>query len=169
MAHLENQFPLYDSSDLATEKQLKENCSGNGGDASNPSQPSSGLTTEQVNQMIQAALANYNSMQVYSEEETVIGTYLGKPLYGRVFKCNTPSVSDDIILTLPDYISKVVSRRGVFVEAYGATVFVPMNFYSNGSIDIWIDPNNNVHMFLIREIDKNKSLELYLEYTKSTD
>lgn len=71
---------------------------------------SGGVTMDQVNQAIQATLEAYSPMEIYSTEETRIGTWIdGKPLYRVVrpisLKSSTSTQQFDIGLTDVDTVT----------------------------------------------------------------
>lgn len=103
---------------------------------------------------------------IYSEEETVIGTWIdGKPLYRRVFQGTTPPEStEDNILELP-FIDRLVDQT-VFVDGInGSTVFFPASigytYFHNASKAFGMGD-------LTHDLG-NRPTTIALTYTKTTD
>lgn len=134
-----------------------------------------------------------SSSDVYSEDETVIGTFLGKPLYRKVFKGNITSYNDSsnrrvfdsgVIL---DNVDSIVDVKGNTVisgctnsSSIGCAFNIGGSFmttstdvnFSNG-----VNKNKNNELNFVIHIHKTSfyatvtamSYELVLEYTKTTD
>lgn len=74
------------------------------------------MTLEQVQEAIDNKLTNYTPQEVYSTEETRIGTWIdGKPLYRKVYDNlifpTTTGINKDI-LRLPSEIDNVIALQG---------------------------------------------------------
>lgn len=103
--------------------------------------------------------------EVYSEEETVIGTYLGKPLYRKTIVTTVAQVkiffqSDEV--TNRECIKKVF---GVVNQADGnATPFAGANltWYFDSSAKA-------LKMYVLANTVNDQQLQATVEYTKTTD
>lgn len=140
-----------------------------------------GLTSEEqkglivvTDQMLPAAGSTQN---VYSEEETVIGTYFGKPLYRKVYVTTTPKGDFSNVGTLLAYPEKfeVKAYRAVFDRNNGTKIinhmFLPIS--DSFSLTTWIYDKDHAIGAMIGEFIKpqleNRPLIITLEYTKTTD
>lgn len=111
-----------------------------------------------------------NSLEVYSTEETRIGTWIdGKPLYRRTYKTTTPQTTGTAlnIMPVPSWIDALTNIYGVF--------YVPEQCLS---INCFADASHYVATYIYRKnVVQNISNALYcgcpmavtLEYTKTTD
>ena len=114
-----------------------------------------------------------DSQEVYSTEETRIGTWIdGKPLYRRVFHVTTPSGSGETkMMTLgKDYF--VTNISGFFVSASGNTCYLPNSAStskSSNNYQVMIDTGGDVVMQVAYTGFYNRATVLVLEYTKTTD
>lgn len=112
-----------------------------------------------------------SSDEVYSEEETVIGTWFGKPLYRKVFQVTTPT--DDEIHTYDTGIlnGSLCRYEGFVFYSNGALVSsVPcLNFALEGKLIAYA--NANCVRFNIRTTStyQGHKFVFILEYTKTTD
>lgn len=113
-----------------------------------------------------------NGMSVYSEDETVIGMYLGKPLYRKVVKGTTPSQSSSFIdVNFLDNVDKVVNRYGSIFNSSGWNMAI--NSYQTTEYLNFLNLNTTTKQmyweFGTRSFYNNSPYELIIEYTKTTD
>lgn len=114
------------------------------------------------------------SGEVYSTEETRVGTWIdGKPLYRRVFQVTSPSSenTDTSILSLDENIS-VKSIDGMLTTTPSDGSVSPVNFgHNSGAMcACWFkQPLHCIYMRVGVAVQTNRPVELYLEYTKTTD
>ena len=140
-----------------------------------------GLTSEEQKGLIvvkdQLLPAAGSAQNVYSEEETVIGTYLGKPLYRKVYVTTTPKGEFSNVGTLLAYPEEfeVKAYRAVFDRNNGTKIinhmFLPIS--DSFSLTTWIYDKDHAIGAMIGEFIKpqleNRPLIITLEYTKTTD
>lgn len=112
---------------------------------------------------------------LYSEEEVRIGTWLGKPLYRRIFQTSSPSVvnQEATIATLP-YNIELKNIYGITKDIYNG--IIPVNFYYKVDTDsvtyyvsCFIRNNVNIAMTISNSIYASRPVTVVLEYTKTTD
>ena len=118
-----------------------------------------------------------SAQNVYSEEETVIGTYLGKPLYRKVYVTTTPKGDFSNVGTLLAYPEEfeVKAYSAVFDRNNGTKIinhmFLPIS--DSFSLTTWIYDKDHAIGAMIGEFIKpqleNRPLIITLEYTKTTD
>lgn len=110
---------------------------------------------------------NYiNNKLIYSKNEQVIGTWLGKPLYRKVIEytfleANTPNA----VTTIPnlEYFTKI---EGFFIE--GINRFLVPYSYNNEAINCYTS-NNVLYEVHNYSFPNNKTAFITIEYTKTTD
>ena len=121
------------------------------------------------------------SEEVYSTEETRIGTWIdGKPLYRNVLSFVVP-YQDYTIATeymvpastalISDPVETLVSVGGSYVDTNGCLCSL-MSVRSSGSDRIHfisLASNKKQIMLEISKMNKNITLTMILEYTKTTD
>jgi hypothetical protein len=111
-----------------------------------------------------SASGDGSSSQVYSEEETVIGTWLGKPLYRKVLTGTT--VAGDTVIDLSslniNYISKMDGTVGTNFD------YRPVNFYLDGHYHSTRFAYGNLYLASTSSY-ANLPFTIVLEYTKTTD
>lgn len=142
-----------------------------------------GVTMDQVNTAIQTAVADIQPQEVYSTEETRIGTWIdGKPLYRRVirgtFGTGTSNTYSLAALGSHDVIDAVCRVEGYwYTDKY---LNHPQMWFPSGTV---LNPADEV-LFSVRE-ERDGNICLYavvkdglaasapywaiLEYTKTTD
>lgn len=109
----------------------------------------------------------------YSTTEYRIGTYLGKPLYRRVFTGTTNVSSSNQALTNTHNIAKIIGYKGYIEQS--STVQLPI-----GDTAYWADSgynmrtriiniNNDLRFDYSHEVFTGKYFEVSVEYTKTTD
>ena len=109
---------------------------------------------------------------IYSTEETRIGTWMGKPLYRKLYQVTSPSVKDTIISVADlsgEPIDKVVNLHGMIFPPNGSCFPVP-NVYSNtyrGGIAYGSDKNISVYVSDAAHV--SSPMCVVAEYTKASD
>ena len=121
--------------------------------------------------------ASGSAQNVYSEEETVIGTYLGKPLYRKVYVTTTPKgdfTNGNTLFTHSEEF-EVKDYRAVFDRSDGTKIInhICQLIDYRYSLTTWI--YNRTHAIgatIGNELKKaldGQPLIITLEYTKTTD
>lgn len=121
--------------------------------------------------------ASGSAQNVYSEEETVIGTYLGKPLYRKVYVTTTPKGDFTSVGTLLSYPEEfeVNGYRAVFDRSDGNKIInhICQLIDYRYSLTTWI--YNRTHAICatigseLKKALDGQPLIITLEYTKTTD
>ena len=110
---------------------------------------------------------NYiNNKLIYSKNEQVIGTWLGKPLYRKVIEYTFLEANTaNAVTTIPnlEYFTKIV---GFFVE--GINRFLVPYSYNNEAINCYTS-NNTLYEVHNYSFPNNKTAFITIEYTKTTD
>lgn len=104
--------------------------------------------------------------EVYSTEETRIGTWLGKPLYRKVYALKTPSTTgQNTVGTFESYMD-VVGIGGYLITSVG--VHQPLNctYGSNAAV---VTKDTNIRMLVSHTDYVSRPCWVVLEYTKTTD
>lgn len=111
------------------------------------------------------------SGEVYSEEETIIGTFLGKKLYRKVLTGRSDSIA--MTTTIANIsalnIETVVSMTGMVTNAIGQKLQIPALLSSGNGYFIVDNANTVLEFFVTSDGLKDSPVTCYLEYTKSTD
>lgn len=107
-----------------------------------------------------------NGLNEYSTTETVCGTFLGKPLYRKVYTGSTSSATGDNILIDLDSTWDIHNAYGKIKDG-GFQVFINSLTSTQHMTCIYIN-NNKIYEGFGTAL-KNKSYELVIEYTKTTD
>ena len=150
------------SSDLTTtNNKVSTNTTNISTNASNISKNASNISKNTT------AINELNSKFVYSEEETVIGTFLGKPLYRKVFKITSMTRNAVTSFTHNINLSRVIKVYG------SAGKFMIPNYGSNAVqvdyVATFFDLLPNTFNYFIGkniEISETTPLYLVLEYIK---
>lgn len=132
-----------------------------------------GVTLEQVQEAIDNKLANYTPKEVYSTEETRIGTWIdGKPLYRMVVQTHTSKLvhSQNIIFDATGLqIENLIHIGGtIMLDAY----ITPLTFNNTGNYYSSVFYEKGRKVFLSNVGDSaytNKPVYMIFEYTKTTD
>lgn len=131
-----------------------------------------GVTMDDVNTAIDTKLDAYEPQEVYSTEETRIGTWIdGKPLYRKTFVLTTPTVLNTTtnVGTIPT--SLAVVRMSCLLNYELGVCAVPNYLKANGT-DTFVSciiERGVIYISISHDVYKNKSVFLTLEYTKTTD
>jgi hypothetical protein len=118
---------------------------------------------------------NLDGMETYSNGETLIGTFLGKPLYRKVLEYTTTQTIGDINATtnynFPHNISNLKEVTDFKLHTTDNTLF-PRAYYANNKMS-WSGlisaDNTNVVFRIINDTWSAKTWHITLEYTKTTD
>lgn len=116
---------------------------------------------------------NEKAKEIYSTEEQVIGTWLGKPLYRRILTGNYTENEDTLILSKGD-IDFLIVKKCIARMSTGATIQIP---YGNSDFNwIWYFDNEGLKLVNIHATTGKPDKLLYgqpywciVEYTKTTD
>lgn len=148
---------------------------------------SGGVTMDQVNSAIQDAVADIQPQEVYSTEETRIGTWIdGKPLYRKTYQAKLGTSAISTTPTIPFGNEIVVHNAIAQVKldsydggrnAINATAILP---YLSSSTD-WASAlyfcDNSAHghargiyvLYSSIHLSATSPLTVTIEYTKTTD
>lgn len=107
---------------------------------------------------------------VYSEEETVIGEYDGKPLYRKKIETTSPAAANQttVIAGYPDGVepTTVVSLNGFLFQT--DVNIQPINLYAVDNYIFTVPFGGGISMYVTAPF-RSKKVVLTLEYTKTTD
>ena len=111
------------------------------------------------------------SLEVYSEEERVIGTWFGKPLYRIVYNLKTPSsnTTATTVGTTKKNIDTFVKVRGIINKTDGTWEEIPYYISDGSYIRLWINSSNIRIRIQSDGSAFNVPMIVILEYTKTTD
>ena len=115
---------------------------------------------------------NFENEEIYSTNETRIGTFMGKPLYRKVINTISPSneigkiynassLNIDNIINMYCVISAISFNIRVKVK-------LPYYYNDNDAGTIWLE-GDNITLRLTGSTYRGQSTILFLEYTKTTD
>ena len=107
-----------------------------------------------------------NFSNIYSTNEQIIGTWLGKPLYRKVIEYTFLEANiANAVTTIPnlEYFTKI---EGFFVE--GINRFLVPYSYNNEAINCYTS-NNTLYEVHNYSFPNNKTAFITIEYTKTTD
>lgn len=121
-----------------------------------------------------AKASNADGGEVYSTEETRIGTWIdGKPLYRKVYQVTTPSNNGYVtVATLPSdtFASNVVRLEGVSYPVTGSTpICGPANVYNPSDERTLYVQGENIMMHVVGSANIGVPTIAIVEYTKTTD
>lgn len=105
---------------------------------------------------------------VYSTTETVVGTYMGKPLYRKVFDCGAlPNNTTKEILHNIANLNIITNISGTGWESDGTTIPLPTPARSSPVV-IYID-KSKIYITAITDRSTMINSNVIIEYTKTTD
>ena len=114
-----------------------------------------------------------NGLNTYSTTEQRIGTWLGKPLYRKVFTGTTSTTISNVMLTSSGDIEKVISAKGYIEQSNTVQLLVGETVYhADSSFTAFtrvINVNNNLRLDCNYTVFGGKNYEITVEYTKTTD
>lgn len=110
----------------------------------------------------------------FSDNETVIGTFLGKPLYRKVIFAITPSsTSGAVIGTYKADVNEVIRCEGYVNDTNSNWKrFLPINYYYDATYNIatyYRVDNGTINMKVSSTGYYALPVKIILEYTKTTD
>lgn len=109
-----------------------------------------------------------SSGEIYSEEEIVIGTWLGKPLYRKVILTTSPAAvttTSVVVANLPEYLERCISIRGTIQTPSGA-----LSININSIVTLVSYQNKTINMKITDAANQSsRPVYIILEYTKTTD
>ena len=127
------------------------------------------LSASNLNAMVDNIYSDLDA-NVYSTTETVIGTWLGKPLYRKVIDFGTlPNTTTKSVNHNISNLNKIVSMKGY---AYNGTNFNPLPSTNVNSLGNQMALYCNATQVIVATgADRSNFTESYvvLEYTKTTD
>ncbi len=107
-----------------------------------------------------------SSLDVYSTEETRIGTWIdGKPLYRKVISYNLPSTQDEEFDSGIKDLDKLVSATGYVNRLDGGQDAIPNVYYYIAHLGT----SNNFHISIYTNYYYGAQTTIIVEYTKTTD
>lgn len=141
----------------------------------NPDEPLNAIGTEVVDSLsgneinkapsvrtIKEYMSNRN---MYSTDETVVGTYDRKTLYRKIIKTKTPTVSTDWTVIANIGTSKQIkSIRGSLANYLTIPCYVDTGYNINFQYN-----SENGNLYCMVKGYLNSPIELIIEYTKTTD
>ena len=122
------------------------------------------LNAETFNQLqdnIEEAIEETNT---YSEEEVVVGTFLGKPLYRKVLTGTISSSTTAISLEHKN----LISIKGEIIGNNGGTNSISYYYSSDNYSYVYSHSYSEVRI-LASSSNHNKEYYIIVEYTKTTD
>lgn len=110
----------------------------------------------------------------YSDNETVIGTFLGKPLYRKVIFATTPSsTASTVVATYQADVDEVIRCDGFIYDVnQNWRRYLPINYYYDGTYNIatyYRSDNGTINMKVSNNAYYAAPVKIVLEYTKKTD
>lgn len=112
---------------------------------------------------------NENMLNEYSLEETRIGTFLGKPLYRRVYELELVSDNNGCYADIPINSIEVVKIYGIIPSKYNNSWLIPSNFIETGyNIYVSFD-SNHIGISTGNFYNGGTDFKCVVEYTKTTD
>lgn len=114
-----------------------------------------------------SASAPSDAQNIYSTEETVIGTWLGKPLYRKVYELTTPKTASaqDTVGSI-DADMNVVGISGYMLTSEGVHHAINSTYGTNVAAVV---RGTNIRMIVSGATLVSRPCWLVLEYTKTTD
>ena len=105
--------------------------------------------------------------QIYSTDETVIGTWInGKPLYRKIIKTSVKQGVQKIYDVSNMNLDDIICMNGSLSQSEGSIVHIPYGTSSNDFAVVYYPKSSN-------QIEINTSragiVNIILEYTKTTD
>lgn len=112
---------------------------------------------------------SFKENNIYSTTETVVGTWMGKPLYRKVFTGTLPTGSGENTFNFSGI--NIINFYGEIKSKSGATFLIntyytPIPAYS---ISGWIDNSGNLKIDCGSNYNTSSQYEIVIEYTKTTD
>ncbi len=108
--------------------------------------------------------------EVYSSEETRIGTWFGKPFYRKVIELDGPKEvkKDEVIYTLPDNVDlKIVNASATYLNGNGRAV-LPYFYSTTTYYTFWIF-SHQIFASCSNNTQVGGKITFVLKYTKTTD
>ena len=131
-----------------------------------------GITMDEVGTAIDTKLDAYEPQEVYSTEETRIGTWIdGKPLYRRIVEFNTPSTANPSSSASVYTFQATMTPKKLATFVYPADNGIyPISFLAsiNEYIMCFIQ-NSILYIRVSSSLYVNKRACSIVEYTKTTD
>lgn len=104
----------------------------------------------------------------YSTDEKIVGVWLGKPLYQKIYTTTSPNVNVGVVIEGLSYIDTMVEISGGY--DYGGLIPFGWLYDTNRLTSIWFDKSSNsIYMQQTSTYEKNKSVHIIIRYTKTTD
>lgn len=115
--------------------------------------------------------SNGSSEEVYSTEETRIGTWIdGKPLYRRVVQGTIPSSFISGVLSNMVNVDTMTMARGFVKGGDGTTSFInSIGTQDNSKCFIYFDASKNLYIKTNIATFFSQPVTVVVEYTKTTD
>ncbi len=117
------------------------------------------------------------SSNIYSTEETVIGTWLGKPLYRKVYefdveaKTNGTFTKSELGISETDHITINIGSSGALYYNAAKTKngFSPISYYVSSTDRSHVYVNMDKNLIIQNQSETPRKYYIVLEYTKKTD
>lgn len=113
----------------------------------------------------------FSNKQIYSTEEKVIGTWMGKPLYRKTIGIRTPNTTNNTEVYSFD-TNFIIKNYYGFVTISESSQLLPINFYFTNEYNVatYITKNTGkINMKVGSIAYTNQLATISLEYTKTTD
>lgn len=108
-----------------------------------------------------------SSMEIYDDQERVIGTWFGKPLYRKSMNYILPSNDGVSIIGSINKLSTLVNLYG---EVHYKYAIVPANYYDEDNyVNTFVSLNGDIAVKLLGSGYYGARMALTIEYTKTTD
>lgn len=114
-----------------------------------------------------------SALEVYSTEETRIGTWIdGKPLYRKVIQATSPSSITQVAQPIASlgYAVNLIECSAVLVQSSGLHIPLPAAYGANFYASLPdIRPNGDIYMGVYHTNYVGRPVTIVLKYTKTTD
>ena len=130
------------------------------------------LSSTYTNELTQQINDSFKENNVYSTTETVVGTWMGKPLYRKVIDIgNLPNANSKSV-------NHGISNLGIVTKYYGtaessdSSIPIPYTYPSatGANYGIGLDPVTSTTITVVTGVDRSGYTgHVVLEYTKTTD
>jgi hypothetical protein len=115
--------------------------------------------------------ANVNNVKIYSTNERKIGTWMGKPAYGKVI-ITSEYIAPNSTINVAHNISNlgIAFKHDATIYYNGSSIPVPSHYEEqNNNLIVQEINSTNIKVTTYNESWGNYTLYIILEYTKTTD
>lgn len=113
--------------------------------------------------------------EVYSEEETVIGTWMGKPLYRKIITGVTPATNTFTEVSSPIASIEQLCRLDIMLNRDNSSWWTPCPYATStdtgvSTLSAQVERSTNqIYMIASKPALQNSPFTAIVEYTKTTD